>query len=242
MKTNLNKKMMKWFCVIILSLFYLSNGYSQQLDDTIHVTELEDFYVNRFRQNQYQSELKRLQRVYPLAVKAKAILDEYETNLSAMEKKKDARKYSRKMNDFLKDEFSYAIRDLYVSEGRLLIQLIHRETGMTVKQIMDKYLNGMQTMIYNTTAKMMKHNLNDKWEPSKKHAFTETVIQDILEGITPFEMKMDAMTREKFKESQQEYRQKIKESRSKIKDIKKENKEKEKEIKKEVKQNKKKSK
>lgn len=232
---------MKWFYVIILSLFYLSNGYSQQLDDTIQVTELEDFYVNRYQQNQYQYELKRLQRVYPLAVKAKAILDEYESNLSAMEKKKDARKYSKKMNDYLKDEFSYAIRDLYVSEGRLLIQLIHRETGMTVKQIMDKYVGGLQATMYNTTAKMMKHNLNDKYDVSKKHAFTEMVIQDILSGVTPFEMKMDAMTREKFKESQKEYREKVKSSKNKMKDIKKENKEKEKEIKKEAKAAKKKS-
>ncbi len=223
---------MKWLLFITLLLFCLSNSYSQQQEDSndsLRITELDEFYVSRYMKNQYQSELRRLKRVYPLAVKAKAILEEYESTLSTLEKKKDARKYSKKMNDFLKDEFSYAIRDLYVSEGRLLIQLIHRETGLTVKQIMDKYTNGMQSMLYTTAAKMMKHNLNDKYEPNTKNAFTEMVIQDILAGVTVIDMKMDTMTKETFKASQQEYRQKKKDSRERVKVIKKDLKEKQKE-------------
>ncbi len=214
---------MKPFLVIILCLFYLSNGYSQQVQDTFHVVELEEAYVNRRQQIIYQNELHRLQRVYPLAVKAKAILDEYEATLSSFEKKKEAKRYSQKMNAYLNDEFSYAIRDLYVSEGRLLIQLIHRETGMTVKQIMSKYSNGFQNMIYSTAAKVMKHDLNDTYNPQTKNKWTEMVIEDILAGNVGFEMKMDKLTRDKFKESQQNYRKQKKEMREYNRDSKKEN-------------------
>lgn len=213
---------MKKYLLILLTLIHLSNGYSQQSEDTIYVFKFDEFYVNRAQQRQYQAELGRIKRVYPLAIKAKAILDEYELTLSSIEKKKDAKRYSRKMKEYLNEEFSYAIRDLYVSEGRLLIQLIHRETGMTVKEIMQKYTNGFQSLFYTTAAKVMNHDLNDKYDATSKNRMTEMVIQDILAGSTEINMKMDKMTKEKFKETQQEYRNSKKTSRIEYRELKKE--------------------
>lgn len=220
-------------------LLSLANLYSQREDSTIVYRELNEFVVNRFFQKQYEIELERIKRVYPMALKAKAIMIEYEAELAKLDTKRETRQYSKKMNKFLKEEFTYSIRDLYTSEGRLLMQLIHRETGKTVDEIITQYSGGTQAFIYRNMAKMFDQDLKSKYDTEKTNLMTEIVINDILNGQVEFNPEMDKMTKEAFKESQKEYRQKRKESKVKVKAIRSERKEREKAAKKAEKQKKK---
>lgn len=224
---------------LIFLVFSLSNTYSQNTDTTTVYRDLDEFIVNRHFQRQYERELKRVRKIYPMALKAKAIMDEYETELAKLDKKRDAKKYSKKMNKFLKEEFTYSVRDLYTSEGHLLMQLIHRETEKTVDAIITEYSGGGQAFIYRNLAKMFDQDLTAKYDPYKDNYYTEMVISDILCGNVEFDPEMDKMTKESFKESQRKYREERKESKMRIKEVKATNKEKEKEQKKVEKEKKK---
>lgn len=213
---------------LIFLVFSLSNAYSQNIDTAVVYRDLDEFIVNRDFKGQYDRELKRVQKIYPMALKAKAIMDEYEMELARLDKKRDAKKYSKKMNKFLKEEFTYSVRDLYTSEGHLLMQLIHRETGKTVDDIITEYSGGGQAFIYRNLAKMFDQDLKAKYDPDKDNYFTEMVISDILCGNVAFDPEMDKMTKESFKESQRQYRAQKKESRTRVKEMKAVNKEKEK--------------
>lgn len=220
-------------------LLSLANLYSQREDSTIVYRELNEFVVNRFFQKQYEIELERIKRVYPMALKAKAIMAEYEAELEKLDTKRETRQYSKKMNKFLKEEFTYSIRDLYTSEGRLLMQLIHRETGKTVDEIITQYSGAAQAFIYRNMAKMFDQDLKSRYDTEKTNLMTEIVINDILNGQVEFNPEMDKMTKEAFKESQKKYRQEKKEARMKYKAIRSAKKEKEKAAKKAEKQKKK---
>lgn len=227
---------------LIFLVFSLSNAYSQNIDTTAVYRDLDEFIVNRHFKQQYERELKRVQKIYPMALKAKAIMDEYETEIAKLDKKRDAKKYSKKMNKFLKEEFTYSVRDLYTSEGHLLMQLIYRETGKTVDDIITEYSGSGQAFIYRNMAKMFDQDLKAKYNPEKENYYTEIVITDILYGNVEFDPEMDKMTKELFKESQREYRAGKRESKARVKEIKAANKEKEKEQKKVEKEKKKASK
>lgn len=224
---------------LIFLVFSLSNTYSQNIDTAVVYRELDEFIVNRHFKQQYERELKRVRKIYPMALKAKAIMDEYETELANIDKKRDAKKYSKKMNKFLKEEFTYSVRDLYTSEGHLLMQLIHRETGKTVDDIITEYSGGGQAFVYRNLAKMFDQDLTAKYNPEKSNYYTEIVISDILNGTVEFDPEMDKMTKESFKESQRKYREEKKNSKMRIKEVKATNKEKEKAQKKAEKEKKK---
>lgn len=228
---------------LIVSLIFLvlslTSAYSQEISDTVNYSDLDEFVVNRHFAYNYQRELRRVKKIYPMAIKAKAIMDEYEAEIAKLDKKREKKKYSKKMNDYLKDEFSYSIRDLYTSEGRLLLELIHRETGKTVDQILTEYAGDFQAFVYRNMAKMFDQDLKSKYNSQKQNYYTEIVITDILNGEVEFNPVMDKMTKEAFKKSKEEYKNLKKENRVKHREYKAAKKEKEKEEKKAAKQKKK---
>lgn len=228
---------------LIVSLIFLvlslTSAYSQEISDTVNYSDLDEFVVNRHFAYNYQRELRRVKKIYPMAIKAKAIMDEYEAEIAKLDKKREKKKYSKKMNDYLKDEFSYSIRDLYTSEGRLLLELIHRETGKTVDQILTEYAGDFQAFVYRNMAKMFDQDLKSKYNSQKQNYYTEIVITDILNGEVEFNPVMDKMTKEAFKKSKEEYKNLKKENRVKHREYKAAKKEKEKEERKAAKQKKK---
>lgn len=119
------------------------------------------------------------------------------------------------------------------------MQLIHRETGKTVDDIITEYSGGGQAFVYRNLAKMFDQDLTAKYNPEKSNYYTEIVISDILNGTVEFDPEMDKMTKESFKESQRKYREEKKNSKMRIKEVKATNKEKEKAQKKAEKEKKK---
>jgi len=192
-------------------VFHLPYSYSQAekefSDSVIIYRELNEIVVDRFFYKHYQLELRRIRRVYPMALKAKSIIDEYEQELSRLSSSREQKRYAKKINKFLKDEFSYSIRDLYRSEGRLLIQLIHRETGLTVNEIIALYAPNMQAFLYRRMANLFSHDLKGKYEPETSNKMTELVLHDILTGTVEMNMTMQKMEKEAFKKAQREYKQ-----------------------------------
>ena len=229
MAVNIESKMKIYFVILIFIVFGLSNIHSQlEVDTLIEYKELDEFIVRQNFQKRYDRELERVIKIYPMALKAKAIMDEYEAELKTIDNRREEKKYSKKMNNFLKEEFTYSIRDLYISEGRLLMQLIHRETGRTVDEIITDYSGSGQAFIYRNMAKMFDQDLKVKYDSKDVNYYTEMVISDILMGNVEFDPEFDKMTKESFQESQKKYKEEKKEAKKNRKIYKKEQKENEK--------------
>jgi hypothetical protein len=105
------------------------------------------------------------------------------------------------------------IRDLYQSEGKLLMKLINRETGMTVDEIIRKYRNNFQAGIYNTMATLFSQDLKIKYDPKGEDKLIEKIIQDIKNESVFFDETYKKVTKEEYKEGMKVYRADKKESR-----------------------------
>lgn len=213
------------FILTVFVLFISSCLYSQVEEDSIelHLT-IREMYTSKNFVNEYNRELKKVRKVYPMALKAKALIDQYEKDLIEIEKQRKKKKYSKEAHDELKEQFTYSIRDLYISEGNLLMQLVHRETNLTVNQIIKKYRGDVQAVVYKGMGSMFEQDLDAKYDPEGVNKMTEIVIQDILSGQVEFNPEMDALTKEEFKKTQEEYRERKKATKSHIRTIKRENK------------------
>lgn len=210
---------------IIISFLFISGSIlSQEIVADIKQQQLPEMRADKDFARKYRRQLQLLIRTYPMALKAKELIDEYNGDLSEIEKKRKKKKYGREAHRDLKEEFTYNILDLYHSEGDLLMKLVHRETGMTVREIVEKYKGNFSSDIYNAMGKMWDHDLNAKYDPKSTTSddwVTEYVIQDIQAGRIDFDLEMHKMSKAEYKESMEEYKKGRKRTKKRMKENKK---------------------
>ena len=137
--------------------------------------------------NKYNRMKKIVVKVYPYALHAADIIDEIDENAAKIERRRKKNKFYRESYKELKQNFKYFILDLYTSEGQMLMKLIHRETGMTVYDISNKYRGKQKAEMFNLMAKVWDQDLHVKFNPKAgDDKIVEQVIMDIQSGLVPF--------------------------------------------------------
>lgn len=140
-------------------------------------------------------------KVYPYALHAADVIDEIDQNAESINRRRKKNKFYRQSYHDLKEKFKYFILDLYTSEGQMLMKLIHRETGMTVYDISNKYRGRQKAEMFNLMAKIWDQDLHVKFEPdSGDDKIAETVIQDIQSGLIEFNDEIVTIDKLAYKE------------------------------------------
>lgn len=210
--------------LIFILIFFSGFAFSQKHPEDTLIERLqvyEGFDLPSNFKDQYRSALRRVRRVYPLALEAARVIDSLDRELEDINKDRKQKKLMRQTHKSLKTDFKFMLRDLYVSEGIVLTKLIYRETGMTVRDIISKYKSGMQASIYTGLAGMFDQDLDAKYLPDTDDFVLECVIQDIKNGKVAFDPTFEILDKAEFKESQKEYQEGRKETKKLMKEYKK---------------------
>lgn len=155
-------------------------------------------------------------KVYPYALHAADIIDEIDQNAESIERRRKKNRFYRQSYHELKDEFKYFILDLYTSEGRMLMKLIHRETGMTVYDISNKYRGKQKANLFNLMAKIWDQDLQVTFDPnSGDDKIAEHVIRDIQSGLVDFDDKIVTIDKITYKEEKKKERKAKRERKKK---------------------------
>lgn len=118
-------------------------------------------------------------KAYPYAILASKRLDSLNARLSRIESKSKRRKYTRQVQKYIEGEFTDQIKRMTKTEGRILIKLIHRQTGETAFNNIKELRSGWKAFWYNTTANLFKLSLKDEYDP--KNINEDFLIEDILQ-------------------------------------------------------------
>ena len=105
-------------------------------------------------------------KVYPYAALAAERLKKLNDRLGKLNKRSKRKRYTRIVEKFIQEEFTEELKKLTRSEGRILIKLIHRETGSTAYSLVKTLRTGWKAFIYQTTAKMFEIDLKKEYNPS----------------------------------------------------------------------------
>lgn len=122
---------------------------------------------------------ERTYKVYPYAKLAADRLNVLTERLGNITSKRKRRIYLRRIEDFIYDEFEQELKKLSRSQGRILIKLVHRQTGNTTHQLVKDLRNGWRAFIYQTTASLFKLSLKDTYNPEE--VYEDYLIEDILQ-------------------------------------------------------------
>lgn len=206
---------------VFLIAFWCGNVIAQAKDSVALNQEIQEVKIIQNFQRKYQRRLSLMRRVYPIALHAKKMVEEHEENLEGVTKKRKQKQLAKKTHKSLKDEFSYNIRDLYINEGELLIRLVHRETGMTVAEIIETFEGKASRKWYNGLAKLGGQNLESKYDPGGEDYLTELIIQEIEAGTVSFPLTMKNVDKQDFKDGMKQYREDKRDIRKSNRDSKK---------------------
>lgn len=127
--------------------------------------------------------VRAVKKVYPLAKEAAARLDELELQLSAIDRKRDERAYTKAVEDALKEEITPMLWKMTRYEGKILIKLIDRETDNTVFKIIKDVRSGFVAGFYQTIARLFGANLKLEYDPEGEDAVLEQIVQYYNAGL-----------------------------------------------------------
>lgn len=152
--------------------------------DTIPVVYQPDFHIvsRKFANDAERRAFEKMQRktikVYPYARKAIDLMEEIEIETELIRKKRGRKKYKRKLEKELNGRFKEDLVNLTMSEGRILVDLIERETGRTMYSIIKDLKNPVTAFFYQKVGKRFGYNLKDGYNEQEKED-----LEIIIKGI-----------------------------------------------------------
>ncbi|MDB2703090.1 DUF4294 domain-containing protein, partial [Flavobacteriaceae bacterium] len=136
-------------------------------------------FKNREELNRYLILRRRVLRVYPYAKLAAERLTVLNERLDQIDTKRGKKKYLKRLEDFVYDEFEEELKKLSKSQGKILIRLVHRQTGSTTFDLIKELRNGWKAFFYQTTASLFSLSLKEKYNPAE--VLEDYLIEDILQ-------------------------------------------------------------
>jgi len=122
---------------------------------------------------------KKVHKAYPFARIASDTLVEINKQLEGIKSNKKRRRKIKNIQEYMEGEFSDQLKKLTRTEGRILIKLVHRQTGETMYELIKDYRSGWKAFWYNSTANMFRLSLKKEYDPSNEAL--DFIVEDILQ-------------------------------------------------------------
>lgn len=113
---------------------------------------------------QYQKMIRNLKIVYPYARIAKLKLNEMNSQLSQITSKREKEKYIDQAEKEIREEFEKQLMKLTVSQGKMLIKLIDRETGRTSYELVKELKGSFSAGFWQAVARVFGSNLKTEFD------------------------------------------------------------------------------
>lgn len=157
--------------------------------DTIPFIHLQEVYVyaDYVYQNKKQYEVwtrtkYNVKKVYPYAILAAAKLKEYNLVLEKIPDEKSKKAYIKHIEKELKAEFEEPLKNLTVTQGKILLKLIDRETGTTSYDLVKTMRGGFQAAMWQGLARLFGSNMKAEYDPEGEDIMIERAIQLVETG------------------------------------------------------------
>jgi len=190
--------MMKHIRYILFSLaivFNLNSAIGQERDSTrfgIGIIQGKDTIINRqikevwvypqreFKSPRYERQywrlVQRVKKVLPYAKTANQLLRKYEPEYLKLTKDRDKRRLIKKVEDELMAKYKEEFKKMSISDGKVLIKLIDRETGRTSYTLIREFRGAFIATFWQGIARLFGNNLKDEFDPYGEDLLLEEIV------------------------------------------------------------------
>ena len=157
--------------------YFIENG------DTIYLMHINELTVvakakqkSKREWKNYYKMVYNLPRVYPYAQIAKNKLAEMDTEFQKITNKRQRKEYIKQVEKELNEQYKSALKKMSLSQGKMLIKLINRETETTVYQIVKEMKGGLSAFFWQSIASFFGASLKSKFDESGDDAILNNLI------------------------------------------------------------------
>lgn len=152
-------------------------------DDTFFVYPLEnvDVYATKLtpEQQKYWWNLRNnVIKVYPYSILASRIIEEIDRETVGMSKK-ERKKYLKAKEKDLKNKYKTELKNLTMTQGKILVKLINRHTGRDAYSLIKELKGGVSARLSQTGAFFFDNNLKSTYDPYQEDKDIETIVREI---------------------------------------------------------------
>ena len=168
---------------LLVAPFTIVNGDIFFITDVAEVKVLA--FKNKEEKKKYNILKRRVLKVYPYAISAKEKLMNIQVGLDSIRKRRHKKRYTKEVAKWVKEEYADRLKNLTMSEGKILVKLIYRETQTTSYKIVKSYRGRFNAFFWQTMAKFWDNNLKTEYDPvnNREDMLIEHIlIQAELEG------------------------------------------------------------
>ena len=183
---------MRFILIIVLLTIFGFNSYAQDRplianfiivnEDTLFIADVTEVEVlafkNKNEKTKYYNLKRRVLKVYPYALSAKEKLTSMEIGLDSIPKRRHKKQHTRKIAKWIKEEYADRLKNLTMSEGKILVKLIYRETSTTSYEIVKSYRGRFNAFFWQSMAKFWDNNLKTEYDPVNNRE--DLLIENIL--------------------------------------------------------------
>lgn len=159
--------MKKYIWISILLTLSFNKLLAQQ--DSMKQYTLPLFIVEAQKDPEYEKRYQRLirdvKKVLPYAKMAGFRFQLMEQNLQTLPTEKARKEYLKRTEEAIKEQFMDDLVDLTVSQGKILIKLIHRETGKDTYTLLKEYRGGFTALYWQGLARVFSADLKNEYNP-----------------------------------------------------------------------------
>jgi hypothetical protein len=121
---------------------------------------------------------------YPYAKLASERLTLLNKGMTRLSSNREKKKYFKIVESYLSNEFEAKLKKLSRSQGRILVKLIHRQTGTTTYELVKTLKSGWKAFWSSTAASMFDINLKSEFVPyeSNEDFLIETILARAFES------------------------------------------------------------
>lgn len=191
-------------CIFLLVVASINSSFAQDIPkkDSVYVTQtvivdgdtipnvtLEEVVIfprlvfkNKYRRRRYSKLIRDVRRAYPYAKYAKNMLDEMENEFQNLSTEKEKQKYVKTVEKKLMGEFGNELKKLTITQGRILLKLIDRETGDTSYELLKELRGSVSAVFWQALARLFGSDLKSQYDPKGADRLIERVVKLIEAG------------------------------------------------------------
>ena len=139
-------------------------------------------YRNSAESRQWERLVRNVKKAYPYAKLAGIKFNEYSQKLSGTESDKARKAMMKQAEDEIEAQFGNELRDLTITQGKILLKLIDRQTSNSSYDIVKDFRGKFRAFFYQSFARLFGYDLKARYEPLGEDADIERIVLMIESG------------------------------------------------------------
>ncbi|MDO9257130.1 MAG: DUF4294 domain-containing protein [Bacteroidales bacterium] len=157
--------------------------------DTMAILNLDEVYIwgnkamrNSTEARQWERLVRNVKKAYPYAKLAGIKFNEYNQKIASVKNEKVQKTMMKKAEDEIQAQFGNELKDLTITQGKILLKLIDRQTNNTSYDIVVDFRGRFRAFFYQSFARLFSYNLKVKYDPLGADADIERIVLMIESG------------------------------------------------------------